>query len=73
MILNSRSYSGREGNCMKLSLQHKWAYESTSTNFQDDLTVILENPKIRVFPKILRKVTHFKICYLQTCLVMITG
>ena len=42
-------------------------------NFQDDLTVILENPKIQVFPKILRKGKHFKIYDLQTCLVMITG
>ena len=43
-----------------------WACESTSTNFQDYVTIILENPKIRVFPKILRKVKDFKICDLQT-------
>ena len=58
---------------MKLSIQHQWACESISTNFQDDLTAILENLEIRVFPKILRKVKHFKICDLQTCKVMITG
>ena len=52
---------------MKLSKQHQWACESTSTNFQDGLTAILENPEIRVFPKILKKVNHFKICYQQTC------
>ena len=37
---NSRSYSGRKEKCMKLSKQHQWAYENTSTNVQDDLTVI---------------------------------
>ena len=72
-ILNSRSYAWRERHCMKLSRQHQYECESTSTNFQDDLTVILENPQNRVFPKILRKVEHFKICYLQTWEVMITG
>ena len=51
---------------MKLQKQHQWACESTSTNFQDDLTIILEHPKIRVFTNILRKVKHFKICDLQT-------
>ena len=61
-ILNYRSYSGLEGKCRKLSKQHRWACESTCTNFQDDLTVILEHPKICVFPKILGKVRHFKIC-----------
>ena len=57
-ILNSRRYSWRKGNYMKLSKQHQWACESTSSNFQDDLTgfFCLENPKIRVYPKILRKV-----------------
>ena len=33
---------------------HAHACESTSTNFQDDLTASLENPKNRIFPKILR-------------------
>ena len=28
---------------MKLSRLHQWACESTSTNFQDDLTASLEN------------------------------
>ena len=70
-ILNSRSYSWREGNFMKFIKQYQWACESTSTNFQDDLTVILENPKIRVFPKIFRKVILF-ISYLQTCYIIIT-
>ena len=67
MILNSHSYSGREGNFKKLSKQQQWACERASTNFQDDLTIILENPKIHVFPKILRKEKHVKICDLQTC------
>ena len=40
---------------MKPPKQHQRACESTSTNFQDDLTIILENPKIRVLPKILIK------------------
>ena len=53
-ILNSHSYAWRERNCMKLSRLHQWACESTSTNFQDDLTASLENPKNRIFPKILR-------------------
>ena len=53
-ILNSCSYSWRERNCMKRSRQYQWACESTSTNFQDDSTVILENTQNRVFPKILR-------------------
>ena len=52
---------------MKLSIQHHWACESTSTNFQEDLTFILENPKICIFPKILRKNKKFKICDLQNC------
>ena len=52
-ILNSRSYSG-----------HAKAHLQISKII---LTIILENPKIRVFPKILRKVKHFKICDLQTC------
>ena len=46
--------------------------QSTSKIFHDDLTIILENPKIYVFPKVLRKVKHFKICDLQTSLVMIS-
>ena len=45
-----------------IPLKHQWGCESTSTNFQEDLTVTLENPKIRVFPKNWRKVNHFKIC-----------
>ena len=53
-ILNSRSYAWRDRNSMKLSRLHQWACESTSTNFQDDLTASLENPKNRIFPKILR-------------------
>ena len=53
-ILNSHSYAWRERNCMKLSRLHQWACESTSTNFQDDLTASLENQKNRIFPKILR-------------------
>ena len=53
-ILNSHSYAWRKRNCMKLSRLHQWACESTSTNFQDDLTASLENPKNRIFPKILR-------------------
>ena len=35
-ILNSRSYSGRDGNIMKLSRQIQWVYENMSTNFQED-------------------------------------
>ena len=50
-ILNSHSYAWRERKCMKLSGLHQWACESTSTNFQDDLTACLENPKIAFFPK----------------------
>ena len=34
--------------------------------FQDDLTVFLENPKIRVFSEILRKKNHLNICDWQT-------
>ena len=50
---------------MKLSKQHQWACESTSTNFQDDSTVILENTKIRVYPKkVIGK--HVQICNIQT-------
>ena len=41
---------------MKRSRQHQWVNESMSTNFQEDLTVILENPQKRVFHKILKKV-----------------
>ena len=59
MILSSCSYPWREGNCMKISQQHQLACKNTPTNFQDDLTFILENPKIRVFPKILKKVKTF--------------
>ena len=53
-ILNPCSYFERDGNCTKLAQYYQWAYGNTSTNFQDDLTFILENCKIRVFPKILR-------------------
>ena len=54
---------------MKLSRQHQWACESTSTNFGDDLAVILDYPKNRIFLNILRKVKHFKICFLFTNLL----
>ena len=72
-ILNCCSFSGREGNFMKLHQQHQWACESTCTNFQDNPTVILENPQNRVFPKILKNVKHFKIFNLQSFKVMTTG
>ena len=52
---------------MKISQHYQLAFCSTSTHFQDDLTVILENRKIRVFQKEMRKVKHFKICNLHTC------
>ena len=71
-ILNPCSYFERDGNCTKLAQHYQWAYGNTSTNFQDDLTFILENCKIRVFPKILRYVKHFKISESQTCSVIIT-
>ena len=51
-ILNSRSCSGHNGNCMKLLRQHQLAYESIYTNFQDDLMVIFENLKVRPPPQI---------------------
>ena len=53
-ILNHCSYFERDGNCTKLAQHYQWAYGNSSKNFQDDLTFILENCKIRVFPKILR-------------------
>ena len=56
----------RDRNWIKLSQHYQWACCSTSTNYQDDLTVIWENRKIRVFPKKLRKAKHFKICDLQS-------
>ena len=42
---------------MKFSQHYQWTCgtkcsTSDSTNFQDDSTVILDNRKIRVFPKI---------------------
>ena len=47
-ILNPCSYFERDGNCTKLAQHYQWAYGNTSTNFQDDLTFILEklqNPR----------------------------
>ena len=44
---------------MNIPLHYQWVCGSTSSKFRDDLIVILENRKIRVFPKILRKVKHF--------------
>ena len=56
--------------------------KETVWNFQDNISgnakahlqisrmiwqLFQKNPKNRVFPKILRKVEHFKICYLRTC------
>ena len=34
---------------------HQWAWESTSTNFHDDFTVILETPKFAFFPNFWKK------------------
>ena len=50
-ILTPYSYFERDGNCMKLSQHSQWTCRNTPTNFQDDVTVILENRKIRVFQK----------------------
>ena len=47
--LNPSSYFERDGNCNKLSQYYQRACGSTSMNFQDNLTVILENRKNRVF------------------------
>ena len=41
--------------------------KAKSSNFQDDLPVIWENPKAHVFPNILRKAPHFKIRDFQIC------
>ena len=45
---------------------------STSTNFQDDVTAILEKSKIHIFSEIFRRVINFKISDLQTCSGIIT-
>ena len=39
-ILKPFPYFESDGICMKLSQNHQWVCGSTSTNFQDDLTVI---------------------------------
>ena len=44
-ILNSCSYFGCDGNCMKLSQHYQLACGSTSTHFLDEMTGILENHK----------------------------
>ena len=36
-----------------------YMYMYLQINFQEDMTVILENSKIRVFHKILKRVKHF--------------
>ena len=47
-ILNLCSYFERAGTCIQLSKHYQWACNSTSINFQDDLTVIFENRE-RIF------------------------
>ena len=50
-ILTPYSYFERDGNCMKLLQHSQSTCGNTPTNFRDDVTVILENHKIRVFQK----------------------
>ena len=57
-ILNSSSDSGREGNCIQFSKQHKSICESTTINLQDDLTVIQENRKYESLKSIIQRNTH---------------
>ena len=45
---------------MKLSQHYQWACGSTSTNCLVGSTAILENYKIQIYPKMLKKVIHFK-------------
>ena len=58
MIWNPYIYSEYRGNCMEIARHHQWACGNTSTNAYD-LTIILENLKIRNFHKIFRKVKYF--------------